>query len=85
MLRRFAEYYVQLGRNVAYFRRLRGLTQAELAEKLDCETSFIGQIEAPGVVKAMSLDTLFKICEVLSVPPSELFVIHSWTRSEKSL
>ncbi len=83
MLTRYTKYYVQLGRNVAYYRRLKGLTQAELAEKLDCETSFIGQIEAPNVFKGMSLDTLFKISETLDIFPADLLHFHDWLSPEQ--
>jgi len=38
-------------------------------------TSFIGQIEAPNIVKAISLDTLFRIAKVLNVPPYKFLVV----------
>ncbi len=60
--------YRELGLKIAYFRRLRGLTQEELAERIDKSAAFIGHVEAPNVYKAVSLDTLFDIAEVLGVP-----------------
>ena len=60
--------YRQLGLRIAYFRKLRGLTQEELAEKIDKSAAFIGHVEAPNVDKAISLDTLFDIAEALDVP-----------------
>ena len=60
--------YRQLGLRIAYFRRLRGLTQEELAERIDKSAAFIGHVEAPNVYKAVSLDTLFDIAEALGVP-----------------
>lgn len=60
--------YRQLGLRIAYFRRLRGLTQEELAEKINKSAAFIGHVEAPNVYKAVSLDTLFDISDVLGVP-----------------
>lgn len=60
--------YRQLGLKIAYFRKLRGLTQEELAEKIDKSAAFIGHVEAPNVYKAVSLDTLFDIAKVLGVP-----------------
>ena len=60
--------YRELGLKIAYFRRLRGLTQGELAEKINKSAAFIGHIEAPNVYKAVSLDTLFDIAEALDVP-----------------
>ena len=65
----FREYYKMLGLKVAYYRKLRGLTQEQLAERMGVDTSFIGQIEAVNIAKAISLDTLFRISGALSVPP----------------
>lgn len=61
--------YQQLGLKVSYYRKLRGITQEELAERLELSPAFIGHVEAPNVNKAVSLDTLFDIAEVLDVPP----------------
>jgi len=47
---------------------LRGLTQEELAERIDRTPAFIGHVEAPNISKAVSLDTLSDIAKVLNVP-----------------
>lgn len=60
--------YLQLGLKIAYYRKLRGLTQEELAERIDRTPAFIGHVEAPNISKAISLDTLFDIAYVLDVP-----------------
>ena len=60
--------YRQIGLKIAYYRRLRGLTQEQLAEKIDRTPAFIGHVEAPNINKAVSLDTLFEIASVLDVP-----------------
>ena len=60
--------YLQLGLKIAYYRKLRGLTQEELAERIDRTPAFIGHVEAPNISKAVSLDTLFDISRVLHVP-----------------
>ncbi len=60
--------YRQLGLKIAYYRKLRGLTQEQLAEKIDKSAAFIGHVEAPGVDKTISLDTLFDIAKVLAIP-----------------
>lgn len=61
--------YLQLGLKIAYYRKLRGLTQEQLAEKIDRTPAFIGHVEAPNINKAISLDTLFDIAAVLDIPP----------------
>lgn len=60
--------YLQLGLKIAYYRKLRGLTQEQLAEKINKTPAFIGHVEAPNISKAVSLDTLFDIAAVLDVP-----------------
>lgn len=66
--------YMQLGLKIAYYRKLRGLTQEQLAEKIDRAAAFIGHVEAPNVNKAISLDTLFEIAKVLNVPAYKFLV-----------
>ena len=60
--------YRQLGLRIAYYRKLRGLTQEQLAEQIDRTPAFIGHVEAPNIKKAVSLDTLFQIATVLDGP-----------------
>lgn len=72
MLLEFIEDYKKIGLNVAYYRKLSGMTQEALAEKLGVQTSFLGQIEAPNIEKAISMDTLFRIAKALDIPPARL-------------
>ena len=65
---KFEMEYLQVGLKIAYYRKLRGLTQEELAERIDRTPAFIGHVEAPNIKKAVSLDTLFEISSVLDVP-----------------
>lgn len=60
--------YLQLGLKIAYYRKLRGLTQEQLAEKIERTPAFIGHVEAPNISKAISLDTLFDIATTLDIP-----------------
>ena len=64
----YAEQYRQIGLKIAYYRKLRGLTQEDLAEQVDLTPAFIGHLEAPNINKALSLDALFDIAVVLDVP-----------------
>ena len=69
MQERFRENYRLLGLKIAYYRKLRGLTQEELAEQTGLTPAFIGHLEAPNIQKALSLDSLFDIATVLNVAP----------------
>lgn len=60
--------YLQIGLKIAYYRKLRGLTQEQLAERVQRTPAYIGHVEAPNINKAVSLDTLFDIASVLDVP-----------------
>lgn len=66
--------YRQLGLKIAYYRKLRGLTQEQLAEKIDRTPAFIGHVKAPNIIKAISLDTLFDIARVLDIPVYKFFL-----------
>lgn len=62
-----------LGLTIAYYRKLRGLTQAELAEATNLSRTHISNIEAPNGKTSISLNKLFDIAEVLEVPVKDLF------------
>lgn len=75
MTEEFSEYYINIVLKVSFFRKKAGLTQEQLAERMGVATSFIGQIEAPNIVKAISLDTLFRIAKVLDVMPYKFLIM----------
>ena len=52
MRQEFEQEYLQLGLKIAYYRKLRGLTQEELAERIDRSPSFVGHVEAPNIKKS---------------------------------
>lgn len=68
----FPERYTNLGLKIAYYRKKAGYTQEVFAEMIDKSTSFLGQVEGIGTVRGISLETLFKIADVLNIPPSKL-------------
>lgn len=71
----YAEQYRQIGLKIAYYRKLRGLTQKELAEQVGLTPAYIGHLEAPNISKALSLDTLFDIAAVLEVAPQKFLAL----------
>ena len=68
----FPERYITLGLKIAYYRKKAGYTQEVFAEKIGKSVNFLGQIEGTGIVRGISLETLFKIAKVLDIPPSKL-------------
>lgn len=68
MEREFEKQFKMIGLKIAYYRKLNNMTQEQLAEKLGVATSYIGGIEAAGMYKPISLNTLFRIANALDVP-----------------
>ena len=64
----FEQEYKQIGLKISYYRKLKGLTQEKLGDKLAVATSYIGQIEAAGMYKPISLTTLLRIAQALETP-----------------
>lgn len=67
-----SDKYIRLGLNIAYYRKLKGLTQLQLAEAINISRTHMSNIEAPNVPTSVSLDTLFDIAEKLDVNVSQL-------------
>lgn len=68
--------YIEIGYNIAYYRKHEGLTQEQLAEKLDISRQHLGAIEAPNIIRPISLDLLFNIADVLEVDVRLLLDFH---------
>lgn len=68
----FPERYITLGLKIAYYRKKAGYTQEVLAEMIGKSVNFLGQVEGTGIVRGISLETLFKIAQVLNISPSKL-------------
>lgn len=74
MKQEYSGKYLEIGLKIAYYRKLRGLTQEQLAERIDRTAAFVGHVEAPNIEKAISLDTLFDIARVLDIPEYKFFM-----------
>ena len=61
------------GMLVQYYRKLRGLTQEAFADEIGKSWSFVAKVESPTRPFGVSMETLFKISEVLDVPVSKFF------------
>lgn len=66
------ERYKNIGIKISKYRNKRGLTQEDLANAVGVSYSYITQIEAPNVVKKMSLEVLFDIADTLKVDIKDL-------------
>lgn len=63
--------YRYLGLNIAYYRKERGLSQSELAEKVNVSRTHMSRIETAQC--AVSLDVVFAISDALQINPAKLF------------
>lgn len=68
----FPEKYKVLGLKIAYYRKKAGYTQETFAEKINKSVNFLAQVEGTGTTRGVSLETLFKMADVLQIPTSKL-------------
>jgi transcriptional regulator with XRE-family HTH domain len=68
---RYGRKFVKLGLQIKTIRESKNLTQQNLADKVGVHLSYIGNIEIGA--KQPSLETLFRIAEVLEVKVNDLF------------
>lgn len=66
------DFYLRLGKKIAELRRNKGYTQESFANKIGISYGYYTQIEAPNVIKKMSLEVLLDIAEGLSVNIKDL-------------
>ena len=64
--------FIQLGIVISAFRKMRGMSQEQLAEKAQISRSFLSNIEAPNIAQPFSLDIFFNIADALDIKPSVL-------------
>lgn len=64
--------FLQLGIAISTLRKIRGLSQEQLAEKAHVSRSHISSIEAPGIVRPFSLEVFFNLADALEVDPADL-------------
>lgn len=68
----YPEKYKVMGLKIAYYRKLAGYTQEVFAEKIGRSVNFLAQVEGTGTTRGISLETLFKMADVLGIPASKL-------------
>ena len=62
-----------IGQRVRYYRKMRGLTQTELADKLGVAPRYIGNIEQGH--RGPSLDMLVEICRWFGISTSDILPV----------
>ena len=65
------EFNRQVGQNLAYYRKRNGLTQENLAEKLNVNSRTVSRVENAG--QRTNLDFFYKASIVMSIPVSRFF------------
>lgn len=68
-----SERYRDLGCAIAYYRKRKKLTQEQVADRVGISRQHMGAIEAPNMVRAISLEVVFNIAAVLEIEPYVLF------------
>lgn len=68
----FALKYREIGLKISYYRKKRGYTQAQLAEKVNLSTNYLGLIERGNNGRSYSMEVLLKISDALDVDVREL-------------
>ena len=60
--------FIQLGIAISTLRKLRGMSQDQLAEKANMSRSHLSAIEAPNMIRSFS----FNLADALMITPSDL-------------
>ncbi|MCH5333368.1 MAG: helix-turn-helix transcriptional regulator [Agathobacter sp.] len=64
--------YYEISANIIRYRKLAGLTQGELAERVDVTQPYMSKIESLNNATMCTLEVLFDIADVLGVPAYKL-------------
>jgi len=73
MEKNHSQKYLLIGKAIQEERKLKGLSQMELAEKIGVSKSYLSKIEAPNYNKSFSLEILFDIAAALEINVVNLF------------
>lgn len=75
--------FIELGIKIGALRKMRGMTQEQLADKAKMSRSHLSSIEAPNTVRPFSVEVLFNIADALEVDAGELLSATLPARKEK--
>ena len=74
-----------IGVRIAYFRKLRVMTQAELANKAHIHKNYLSQVESGSADKVISLPLLIDISKALDVELSVLVDLNDFTQTKNEI
>lgn len=72
MNQKHTKEYKLIGQAIKKYRKNKGLTQEQLADRVSISMSYLTKIEAPNCDQAFSLEVVFDIAEVLEIPAHTL-------------
>ena len=67
------EKYRRLGLNISHYRKIKGLTQENLADLIPLSRGHLSHIEAPKMTSSFSIALLFDIADALDIEVKQLF------------
>lgn len=68
------EYYQIMARNIRYYRRMRHLSQKELADIIDCSDKLISRWENDITITPCSMENFFSVARALEISPADLLI-----------
>ena len=74
-----------IGLRIAYFRKMRNFTQAELADKVHINKNYLSHIESGSANKVISLPLLIDLSKALDIELSVLVDLNDLTESKKAV
>lgn len=64
--------FIELGLVISSLRKMKGMSQEQLAAKAGISRSHLSSIEAPNIVRPFSVEVLYNIADALEVSPGKL-------------
>lgn len=74
---KYRDQFISVGLRIGYLRKIKGLSQEQLAERANISMGFLSQIEAPNMAVGLSLATIFAIADALEIPAHKLLEIET--------
>lgn len=72
MNQKHTKEYKMIGQAIKKYRKDKGFTQEQLADRVSISMSYLTKIEAPNYDQPFSLEVVFDIAEVLEIPAHTL-------------